>query len=825
MNLWQIAESTIKGEPFKVSYLGEGNSNSIMECLLSLQIPAQQQTATFANRLRTIYGDNIENLLRDLYYMVVNNVSLRYDPTGRQFIRKPSNIVKERACDCKSYALFLSSILSNLGIKNIFRFVSFEPGQEIRHVYIVVPTKWHNYILDCNLKQFDKEYPYHKNKDVMAIISSIGKINPQNFQKVKGRYPLSVAEVELRAEIATLESEKNLPQIKRNNQSASYIGKAIEYRKDMLDTVYAARMSGGAYAKQLPYLIGAIKHDWETGKYHSMTRNQLLENRKNEWDKGIRHYDSEIAGKFWKFIGKGVKTLFKTIGSAVWKTVKATGKAIGSSFKLAFDTAVLTSTLPALITSRGREKWSGKWEDVVEDMEKQRDAIKEFTLAPVNSLFEEVLDNFMEAGPYFLYYYCIPENELNQYPGVVQKKWKKQKEVFEKILKFLAVDRDRLWKIVGDSIKAQFNMPAEQVLDILKLYGSTDGIRLSDDELSEMKSSGKTPTEMMIDVAVEQQLNPLKDIDSIVDKSIKEDETYNKNIESLTKSAVSTQQQYYDSLDSIVDAAVKKQVDSKIGFSGAEEVLGVIGIIAVVLWAVSKLIAAILRLIGSLKEGETMEDYAAAFDDFGTSMGNLAKSINGMYTSDGTFDYSQFGKAVASNAKIASTSSDGKGSNTYAQFWQLCTNLSKSSEDDVEKNYYDELAQYFKKIGDYKGVASKVDGSDLIKVFDYMAEADGISDYWDIAKSRMDSISDYADGYKKLLSSGILTSTVINFLDGLSEADKAEHIQNVLSSSSGKTNSGSGILTEKAGTSWLWIIAAVGVGGYFLYKSGKKHKK
>lgn len=89
----------------------------------------------------------------------------------------------------------------------------------------------------------------------------------------------------------------------------------------------------------------------------------------------------------------------------------------------------------------------------------------------------------------------------------------------------------------------------------------------------------------------------------------------------------------------------------------------------------------------------------------------------------------------------------------------------------------------------------------------------------------MDSISDYADGYKKLLSSGILTSTVINFLDGLSEADKAEHIQNVLSSSSGKTNSGSGILTEKAGASWLWIIAAIGVGGYFLYKSGKKRKK
>lgn len=790
MDLWQIAESTIKGEPFKVSYLGEGNSNSIMECLLSLQVASQRQTATFARQLRAIYGNDIDRLLRDLYYMVVRNVELRYDPTGQQFIRKPSNIVKERACDCKSYALFLSSILSNLGIKNIFRFVSFEPGQEVRHVYIVVPTSHHEYVLDCNLKQFNKEYPYHSKKDVMAIISSIGRVNPKNQKYIKGRFPISVAEVELRAEISALESEKNLPQIRSHKQASAYIGKAIEYRKDMLETVYAARINGGSYAKQLPFLIGAIKHDWNTGKYHSMSRKELLENRKNEWDNGARYYDSEIAGKFWKWLGTGLKTLGKTIGVAVWKTIKGTGKAIASSFKLAIDTAILTSTLPALITNKGREKWTGQWDSVVADLKVQRDAIKEVTLAPINSLFEEVLDNMMEAGPYFLYYYCIPEGQLKQYPEIVQKKWRKQKEIFDKILKFLAVDRDRLWKIVGDSIKAQFNMPAEQVLDILKLYGSTDNIRnFSSEELVELASSNKSATELLIDKATKAQ-------------------------------SVS----YYDS---IVDKAVQQQKDSAIGVAGGDDaVMGVLIAIVAVLYVVSQIIAAILKLIGALKDGENLEDYSAAFGDFAGSMAGLLKSLNGSYNSDGKFETSKFVSSIASNTETASKT--GKGSNTYAQLWQLCTNLANQSDDDVEKNYYSTFAKYFLAAGQQKGVASKVDVEDLIKVYDYMAQADGITEYWDIAKTKMSDISQYAEGYKRMLSSGILTETVVNFLGNLSDADKSQYIEQAINTAGGKTASGQGVLTEKAlkaGTSWLWMVAAAGVFGYFLYKSGKKQKK
>ena len=131
-------------------------------------------------------------------------------------------------------------------------------------------------------------------------------------------------------------------------------------------------------------------------------------------------------------------------------------------------------------------------------------------------------------------------------------------------------------------------------------------------------------------------------------------------------------------------------------------------------------------------------------------------------------------------------------------------------------------------MGQSKGVANKVEGSDLIKIYDYMAQADGIEDIWDKAKSQMTSLSQYADGYKKLLAAGCATDKVIRFMDSLSPADQEQWIDKVLSSDEGKTTSGQAILTSaanKANSSWLWVLAAVGVGGYAFYKSRKKQKK
>ena len=109
-----------------------------------------------------------------------------------------------------------------------------------------------------------------------------------------------------------------------------------------------------------------------------------------------------------------------------------------------------------------------------------------------------------------------------------------------------------------------------------------------------------------------------------------------------------------------------------------------------------------------------------------------------------------------------------------------------------------------------------------------MAKADGIEDAWNIAKSRMTTLTDYADGYKNLLSAGVATDKFVSFFDSLSDADKEQVTDKILSSKDGKSSSGQGIATEmalKADGSWWWILAAVGVGFALLFGGDNKKKK
>ena len=472
VDIWQIATETINGEPFRVQPMGSGNATSIMLAVLACQKTAQDQTREFSRRLAQLYGRNTMQLLRDLYWAICQNVTLKYDPIGVQLVRKPSNVVAERACDCKSYSLFLSAVLANLGIKNAFRFVSFGPGKEVTHVFIVAyPGNGTAVPLDCNLRNFGKETKYYKKIDRMARISAIGKLPSNKSAWRDGRQlaQMSEPEIGLRLHIGELKSELGLKHVKQQPKLAQDIKSRIAYESDLLKTVQAATDHGGAYLEEAPALIGAIEHDWKSGRYKTMSRAELLQCRAQEWDNGTRYYsNSHISGWFknaLKKTGKALKTVGKTIGSAVVKTVKATGEAIVSSGKLLVDVTKMATVAPiAALTEKGREEIKKTANDIVDDVKDQGKAIKTVTFAPVSSLVEEVLDNMREAGPYFFYYYVIPENELKNFPAKVQEKWKKQKKAYERIQNYLDVDKKKLDSIIRESIQRIWGHTPEEVL-------------------------------------------------------------------------------------------------------------------------------------------------------------------------------------------------------------------------------------------------------------------------------------------------------------------------------------------------------------------------
>lgn len=476
-NIWQIAKETIKGEPYRVEQMGSGNATSIMLAVLSCQDTAQEQTREFARRLKKIYGHDTRRLLWDLYWAICQNVRLKYDPTGVQLVRKPSNVVAEQACDCKSYSLFISAVLANLGIKNAFRFVSFGPGKEVTHVFIVAFLgNGAEVALDCNLHQFGKETKYYKKIDKMARISAIGKVNSKDgWRDGRQLAEMSEPELGLRLHIRELNSELGLSKVKQQPKLAQSIRNRIAYETDLLKTVQAATDKGGAYLEEAPALIGAIEHDWKAGRYGKLTRAELLQRRAQEWDNGTRYYsDSNISG--WlknavKKAGKALKTVGKTIGNAVVKTVKATGEAIVSSGKLALDITKMATVAPiAALTEKGREEIKKTANDIVDDVKDQGKAIKTVTFAPVSSLVEEVLDNMMEAGPYFLYAYVIPEDQLAKFPAKVQEKWKKQKKAYDRIIEYVDVDKSKLNSIIRESIQRQWGHSPEEILAALLEY-------------------------------------------------------------------------------------------------------------------------------------------------------------------------------------------------------------------------------------------------------------------------------------------------------------------------------------------------------------------
>lgn len=508
-DIWAIAEKTIKGAPYRVQPLGSGNASDIMRAVLSCQESAQEQTRYFASCLARIYKTNYKRLLYDLYTAVCKNVRLQYDPTGEQLIRKPSNIVIERACDCKSYSLLISSVLSNLGIKNAFRFVSFAPDKEVTHVYVVAfPGTQKQVVLDCNLRNYGEETNYYKKIDKMARISAIGKVknseqnNKSAWRSGRSLATMSEPELALHLHISELKSELNLPQVKYNSLLSKQKRAQIEYEGDLLKTVQAATDKGGAYIDNYNQLIGAIEKDWVRGRYFSMPRSEMLRRRAQEWQNGTRYHSESKIGSlksFFKKVGKGIKTVANTVGTAVVKTVKATGEAIVSSAKLAANVTKMATIAPiAALSEKGREEIKKTAQNIKENVIEQGQAIKTVTLAPVSSLVEEVFDEMREAGPYFFYYYVIPEDKLQLFPQKVQYKWAKQKESYDRIIKYLDVDKSKLNSVIRESIIRQWGHTPEEVLKSLVLVRTKGNSTNDPSQVGELVTASVTAVASLV---------------------------------------------------------------------------------------------------------------------------------------------------------------------------------------------------------------------------------------------------------------------------------------------------------------------------------------
>lgn len=118
-------------------------------------------------------GRNVKETCNNIIDFILENIEYKVDPSGVQWVKTPNRFIDDSCGDCKSYAIFICSILTCLGIPNGFRFASYKRGDDFTHVYSWALDEYGNKIIidavaiqQNKAKKFE-EVEFYKSKDIM----------------------------------------------------------------------------------------------------------------------------------------------------------------------------------------------------------------------------------------------------------------------------------------------------------------------------------------------------------------------------------------------------------------------------------------------------------------------------------------------------------------------------------------------------------------------------------------------------------------------------------------------------------------------------------
>lgn len=180
--------------------LGEGDTFKTVNWMKGWIEKYNYQTAKISPILQ---GRSLQETVNNIYQFLYDHVQYTADGPLQQ-LRSPACTWTQRkkGVDCKSYSVFASSVLSNLGIKHFIRQIRqpyFYP-EEFTHVYVVVPIdqtvssyqkNTPTYVLDATKHQ-NTESDYIEKSDVQMVnLKNIGLNAPQqdsNIQKISENF-------------------------------------------------------------------------------------------------------------------------------------------------------------------------------------------------------------------------------------------------------------------------------------------------------------------------------------------------------------------------------------------------------------------------------------------------------------------------------------------------------------------------------------------------------------------------------------------------------------------------------------------------------------
>lgn len=110
---------------------------------------------------------SLQLTLIEVFAFVYDHIQYEIDKPNVEQIRRPARTWSDRKGDCDCMSVFVSSVLTNLGIPHSFRIVKMYGRNFYQHIYVIVPkqgktdmSKRENYyVIDPVLDKFDQEAP------------------------------------------------------------------------------------------------------------------------------------------------------------------------------------------------------------------------------------------------------------------------------------------------------------------------------------------------------------------------------------------------------------------------------------------------------------------------------------------------------------------------------------------------------------------------------------------------------------------------------------------------------------------------------------------
>jgi len=146
----------------EVTLVPNGSVSDTVEQMKKIVKATLAQTKNIAPVLK---GSSKLETARNLWNFLYSHVQYTKDNPLREQLRTPARTWQDRArgVDCDCYAIFISSVLTNLGVPHFFRVAAYNGG-DFQHVYVVVPDG-KEIIIDPVLNTFNSEHPYSRKKD------------------------------------------------------------------------------------------------------------------------------------------------------------------------------------------------------------------------------------------------------------------------------------------------------------------------------------------------------------------------------------------------------------------------------------------------------------------------------------------------------------------------------------------------------------------------------------------------------------------------------------------------------------------------------------